>query len=249
MSTLTEKKREELFIPESDYTLLHKVALFIHQMCEVQQFMESSHTCSFSHIFPIWLRIQLYLEQTIREDTVPTFTLGLRVFQTAFDGRFLREYLKPEILLPVLIHPQHRHLKFLDHLVSLGYKDEEIENLKSGLKEKLRQKEKELTVTIDHQERPSPTLNPFLDDHWTPRRFRDSEYESFLNMPADPTMRNGLEWWKIHKVAQECLSILGSSAFIERLWSKAKDICDSKRSSLKGETLEALIFLKGHLKV
>lgn len=66
---------------------------------------------------------------------------------------------------------------------------------------------------------------------------------------------NAILFWKkeretlpnLANFAKKYLVIPGSSAYVERLWSKCKELTNPKRQNLSDETTNALIFLKGHL--
>jgi hypothetical protein len=77
------------------------------------------------------------------------------------------------------------------------------------------------------------------------------EVEKYLREPKCDKSTNPLEWWKINEakfptlaqVAREILCIPSTSTASERVFSTAGNIATTKRSLLKPELIDSLIFL------
>lgn len=257
---LREKNKENLFIPPEWHDLLRQVTLFIRNLYEIQLFIETPKTNSFAHLHPLFLRMDVFLTEEIESNDNGDFVSGLREFKRAFQQRFQREYNDQRSYMAIMIHPLHKDLEYTKHYLKLGYDREWVDDLKRRMRETI-QDEYESWLEengISSNSHIRICTNIFLDDI-IPKHSDSPEKElsRFLEMPADEervTFTNAFDWWRIHKAkypnlsrfAKKYLVLCGSSSFVERLWSKGRDICNYKRSSLGENTLSSLIFLKGH---
>lgn len=86
---------------------------------------------------------------------------------------------------------------------------------------------------------------------------RTSEVDKYLQLPALPTCRNGmdtcpLEWWSVHqhelphlsKMARQFLALAASSAGVERLFSAAGRQHDDLKKAIKEDTLSMQLEVK-----
>ncbi len=81
------------------------------------------------------------------------------------------------------------------------------------------------------------------------------EIEDYLLAPALDSESNPLGWWKIHagdfpimaKVAQKYLCICASSSASERVFSTSGQIVSKRRSALKPDKVNMLVFLARNL--
>ena len=92
----------------------------------------------------------------------------------------------------------------------------------------------------------------FSDDESHDNQIEDNEVERYLVMAQIQNDQNPLKWWDVNKsqfpilaqLARKYLSIQATSGASERVFSDAGLIMSSKRTSMKEDLFEALIFLK-----
>ena len=92
----------------------------------------------------------------------------------------------------------------------------------------------------------------FSDDESHDNQIEDNEVERYLVMAQIQNDQNPLKWWDVNKsqfpilaqLARKYLSIQATSGASERVFSDAGLIMSSKRTSMKENLFEALIFLK-----
>jgi hypothetical protein len=85
-------------------------------------------------------------------------------------------------------------------------------------------------------------------------QFEDSELETYFRIPPvdETSFTNVLDWWRQHEnsfpilsqFAAKYLVLSSSSASIERAWSQAKNITDTKRSNLSPKHIEETLYVK-----
>ena len=81
---------------------------------------------------------------------------------------------------------------------------------------------------------------------------KDNEVDRYLAISQQAKGINALEWWNIHKkefpilseLSRKFLAVQATSAASERLFSDAGNIMTAKRTSMKCDLFETLIFLK-----
>lgn len=255
---LREKKKTELLIPVEWLDLLQHVTQFIHDLYEIQLFMESPKTSSFAHLLPLFLRLEVFLREEVQRNENDDYVGGLQIFKSAFEKRFVREYHDERTYMALMLHPLHKDLLYTRHYLALGYEQEWVDNLKNEMREAFREKYEtwlhENNIQCDRRKR--RRTNVFFDDIRSNHSdSAEQELSRFLEYQVErESFTNAFDWWKIHqeqypnlsRFAKKYLVLCGSSSFVERLWSRGRDICDHKRSSLADRTLASLIFLKGH---
>jgi hypothetical protein len=92
----------------------------------------------------------------------------------------------------------------------------------------------------------------FSDDESHDLQTEDNEVERYLVMAQIKNDQDPLKWWDVNKsqfpvlaqLARKYLSIQATSGASERVFSDAGLIMSSKRTSMKTDLFEALIFLK-----
>jgi hypothetical protein len=250
---LQERGRSDLNIPSDSWSLLRDICDFMRNIKEISQYLEAENAGSFSFVYPILIQIKLYIKQKIEEGG--QHTQALNVFQQAISRRFFEEYMSDKAWFTLMFNPNYKDLEILDNFSLLGYQCTQVDELKAAYKARLISEYQ--SYCQSHQ---TPTTRNFFDLSTNPvfqvnNRFGQSdEVTAYLEEPVTRTrMVNPLEWWGQHRhifpnlsqIARRHLTILGTTAPIERLWSKAKDIFTEKRMSLSNETFEAILLLKG----
>ena len=80
--------------------------------------------------------------------------------------------------------------------------------------------------------------------------FIEGELASYILEPVISRLNNPLQWWKLHstkypilaQVAKKILAIQATSTPSERLWSKAGELCNAKRSQLGAKLIDKILF-------
>nr|XP_023660006.1 zinc finger BED domain-containing protein 1-like [Paramormyrops kingsleyae] len=91
----------------------------------------------------------------------------------------------------------------------------------------------------------------------TPYVIAKEEMEAYCKAPSLPLTEDPLNWWRVHEVMFPLLSLLskrylcipGTSVSAERVFSTAGDVVTAKRSTLKPEHVDQLVFLKKNLQI
>lgn len=91
----------------------------------------------------------------------------------------------------------------------------------------------------------------------TPYAKAEDEMEKYCKAPPLPLTEDPLKWWREHEVifpllsqlSKQYLCIPGTSVSAERVFSTAGDVITAKRSSLKPEHVDHLVFLQKNLHV
>lgn len=85
----------------------------------------------------------------------------------------------------------------------------------------------------------------------------EEEMDLYCRSPSVPLSEDPLEWWQRHegtfpllsKLAKRYLCIPGTSVSAERVFSTAGDVISAKRSVLKPEHVDQLVFLHKNLEM
>lgn len=85
----------------------------------------------------------------------------------------------------------------------------------------------------------------------------EEEMDRYCKAPSLPLTEDPLNWWCVHEVTFPLLSRLtkrylcipGTSVSAERVFSTAGDVVTAKRSSLKPEYVDQLVFLQKNLQI
>ena len=89
----------------------------------------------------------------------------------------------------------------------------------------------------------------------TPNQKIKKEIEDYLKLPMLDAEMDPLQWWKVHmvvlptmaKLAQKYLSVCASSSPSERIFNCSGNIVSKKRTLLKPEKVNMLVFLNRNL--
>ncbi|KAI4815177.1 hypothetical protein KUCAC02_005334 [Chaenocephalus aceratus] len=88
----------------------------------------------------------------------------------------------------------------------------------------------------------------------TPYASAEEEIERYCKASSLPLTEDPLNWWRVHeillsRVSKRYLCIPGTSVSAERLFSTAGDVVTAKRSTLKPEHVDQLVFLQKNLHI
>ncbi|CAM4511391.1 unnamed protein product [Leuciscus chuanchicus] len=91
----------------------------------------------------------------------------------------------------------------------------------------------------------------------TPYARAEEEMEKYCKAPSLPLTEDPMSWWHAHEVTFPLLSRLskrylcipGTSVSAERVFSTAEDVVTAKRSTLKPEHVDQLVFLQKNLQI
>lgn len=91
----------------------------------------------------------------------------------------------------------------------------------------------------------------------TPYAKAEEEMEKYCKAPPLPLTEDPLNWWREHEVmfpllsrlSKQYLCIPGTSVSAERVFSTAGDVVTAKRSALKPDHVDQLVFLQKNLHV
>ncbi|XP_053573689.1 E3 SUMO-protein ligase ZBED1-like [Bombina bombina] len=91
----------------------------------------------------------------------------------------------------------------------------------------------------------------------TPYAKTEEEIEKYCKAPSLPLTEDPLNWWHVHEVifpllshlSKRYLCIPGTSVSAERVFSTARDVVTAKRSTLKPELVDQLVFLQKNLHI
>lgn len=91
----------------------------------------------------------------------------------------------------------------------------------------------------------------------TPYAKAEEEMEKYCKAPPLPLTEDPLNWWREHEVifpllsqlSKQYLCIPGTSVSAERVFSTAGDVVTAKRSTLKPEHVDQLVFLQKNLHI
>ena len=89
----------------------------------------------------------------------------------------------------------------------------------------------------------------------TPVQKIEKEIENYLKLPLLDAELDPFQWWKVHvfvlptmaKLAQKYLSVCASSSASERIFSCSGNIVSKKRTLLKPDKVNMLVFLSKNL--
>ena len=168
------------------------------------------------------------------------------------------EVIEKEALIAALLDPRKKKMKFA--------KNDQKELAKNGLKDIYETAKNDSNIQQESH-RPSGSTPKKLrttlktsvykkslflsDDESDDTQIEDDEIERYLVM-AQIKSQEPLKWWDVNKVqfpilaqlARKYLSIQATSGASERVFSDAGLIMSTKRTSMKEDLFEALIFLK-----
>ncbi|KAK1898959.1 Zinc finger BED domain containing protein 1 [Dissostichus eleginoides] len=91
----------------------------------------------------------------------------------------------------------------------------------------------------------------------TPYASAEEEMERYCKASSLPLTEDPLNWWRVHeitfpllsRVSKRYLCIPGTSVSAERVFSTAGDVVTAKRSTLKPEHVDQLVFLQKNLQI
>ncbi|KAJ4949461.1 hypothetical protein JOQ06_020976 [Pogonophryne albipinna] len=91
----------------------------------------------------------------------------------------------------------------------------------------------------------------------TPYAIAEEEIERYCKASSLPLTEDPLNWWRVHeitfpllsRVSKRYLCIPGTSVSAERVFSNAGDVVTAKRSTLKPEHVDQLVFLQKNLHI
>lgn len=91
----------------------------------------------------------------------------------------------------------------------------------------------------------------------TPYARAEEEMDRYCKAPSLPLSEDPLDWWRVHEVTFPLLSRLSkrylcipaTSVSAERVFSTAGDVVTAKRSTLKPEHVDQLVFLQKNLQI
>ncbi|KAJ4938907.1 hypothetical protein JOQ06_028373 [Pogonophryne albipinna] len=94
-------------------------------------------------------------------------------------------------------------------------------------------------------------------EHKTPNASAEEEIERYCKASSLPLTEDPLNWWRVHeitfpllsRVSKRYLCIPGTSVSAERVFSTAGDVVTAKRSTLKPEHVDQLVFLQKNLHI
>ncbi|GBC12604.1 zinc finger BED domain-containing protein 1-like [Rhizophagus irregularis DAOM 181602=DAOM 197198] len=164
------------------------------------------------------------------------------------------EVIEKEALIAALLDPRKKKMKFatndqkelaktsLIEVYELAKININFQQESHGLKPKKRK------VSKAHVYK--KTL--FSDDEFNDNQVEDNEVERYLVMAQAQNDQDPLKWWDVNKgqfpilaqLGRKYLSIQATSGASERVFSDAGLIMSAKRTSMKEDLFEALIFLK-----
>lgn len=254
---LKHKDRARLIIPEDAHQLLHETALFMYHIRGVQLQIENADTSSFATLYSVFMNIRRYIEQQITSVTTPTdFTRALQVFYSGLHQRYIAQHLSDTHYLALMMHPIH---KDLEHFTDSENSENVKERIRGVLFNSFRAWVTDHVEEVEMSTQEASYVNPLLITNQVPRRKGpEDELQQYLDTKVNPhTFSSALHWWRenmeafptVARFARQFLVLQGSSAFIERLWSRGKGVCTDKLSRMSDETLESLIFLKGNIDI
>ena len=79
----------------------------------------------------------------------------------------------------------------------------------------------------------------------------EGELVSYILGSVISRLNSSLQWWKLHntkypilvQVTKKILAIQTTSTSSERLWSKAGELCNAKRSQLGAKLIDKILFV------
>lgn len=91
----------------------------------------------------------------------------------------------------------------------------------------------------------------------TPYARAEEEMERYCKAPSLPLTEDPLNWWRVleitfpllSRLSKQYLCIPGTSMSAERVFSAARDVVTAKRSTLKPEHQDQLVFLQKNLQI
>ncbi|EXX55558.1 hypothetical protein RirG_224410 [Rhizophagus irregularis DAOM 197198w] len=164
------------------------------------------------------------------------------------------EVIEKEALIVALLNPRKKKMKFATNdqkelaKTSLIEVYELAKNNINFQQESHGPKPKKRKVSKAHVYK--KTL--FSDDEFNDNQVEDNEVERYLVMVQAQNDQDPLKWWDVNKgqfpilaqLGRKYLSIQATSGASERVFSDAGLIMSAKRTSIKEDLFEALIFLK-----
>jgi hAT family protein len=188
---------------------------------------------------------------------IPTNTTGILDNTKANLYKALEKYyevIEKEALIAALLDPRKKKLKFasndekelakvsLNEVYELMKNNTNIQQESSGPKPKKRKISKARVYT----------KSLFSDDEFNDDTQNEDEVERYLVMAQIKSDQDPLKWWDVNKgqfpilaqLARKYLSIQATSGASERVFSDAGLIMSAKRTRMKEDLFEALIFLK-----
>jgi hAT family C-terminal dimerisation region len=165
------------------------------------------------------------------------------------------EVIEKEALIAVLLDPRQKKMKFADNdqkeiaKASLNEAYELAKNDANIQQESCGPKPKKRKISKARIYKKSLFSD---DDELHDAQIDDNEIERYLVMAQIQSDQDPLKWWDVNKVqfpilaqlARKYLSIQASSGASERVFSDAGLIMSAKRTRMKEDLFEALIFLK-----
>ncbi|GES83504.1 zinc finger BED domain-containing protein 4-like [Rhizophagus clarus] len=164
------------------------------------------------------------------------------------------EIIEKEALVATLLDPRKKKMKFADEnekefAKNSLYEVYELAKNDTNIQQELHKpkpKKRKLSKGYVYKE------SLFSDDEYDDTQTEDNEIERYLVMTQIQSDQDPLKWWDVNKVqypilahmAQKYLSIQATSGASERVFSDTGLIMSAKRTRMKEDLFEALIFLK-----
>lgn len=122
-------------------------------------------------------------------------------------------------------------------------------------------------LSLEHYSEPQSLLVSLLGQSFTdtegtvepktPYARAEEEMQRYCKAPSFPLTEDPLNWWRVQEITFPLLSRLskrylcipGTSVSAERVFSTAGDVVTAKRSALKPEHVDQLVFLQKNLQI
>ncbi len=241
---------------DNDWVLLDEVCKLIHRFEKATTKTSAAKYPTLNLVVPLYIELIMFVDNSINslnedhELKKPLFAVK-KVLQKYFSFTNNSAY----YLLSVLLDPRFKKAYFDSRNLDVTYKElvvKAVKILKDEVQRLGRSQTSEVAIALTSQL--DEEVDPFDDMYAsiTNRNAPSDEVDIYMTQERAYKGNDPLDFWKLHeaqfpnlsKVARQVLSIPGSSASVERLFSGGRDLIGIRRHSLKPDTMSALMFGK-----
>ena len=253
-TTLCLLDRSDLMIPTPHNSALEEVVKILGPFENVTRELSSDKYTSVSKIVPISRCLQRLVSNKMTTRPLAVYLV------TEMKGRFLGMEANKILSLSTLLDPRFKKLAFAD-------KDATEKGLRILVSEASSADVNPYDSTTQAQPTSSTSSTSSLwqlfDEQVTQTRAATqnlgvsafTEVQQFIKSPVIPRAECPLKWWKNNSrlypklvpSARRYLSAVATSVPAERLFSKAGELISMRRSTLKGENVDIILFLNKNI--
>ncbi|GBC42762.2 zinc finger BED domain-containing protein 1-like [Rhizophagus irregularis DAOM 181602=DAOM 197198] len=241
------KRLNKVNLTNDEWEIIRDLLEILGPFAELTERLEGTKYATMSYIYPGIIKLKTMFSLTINSN------LDLETNDDAFENHQFEEVDEddePDARRKIKINTPTNTFGLLDDIKSNLYKA--LENYFEVI-----EKEALIAALLDPRKKKQhlQTMNKrslFSDDESHDLQTEDNEVERYLVMAQIKNDQDPLKWWDVNKsqfpvlaqLARKYLSIQATLGASERVFSDAGLIMSSKRTSIKADLFEALIFLK-----